>query len=115
MNIRVIGSILILVFAGVFIGCGSNQSAATSSPSQTPQPTPTVIPISIAQPQSSPEAKQAANKSKANDGVPEMMKRQMTPEEMKKAMEALPPEVRARLQGLGQKPANAAPTATPKK
>lgn len=56
--------------------------------------------------------------AQANPGVPvsvpESMRRPLNAEEMKKAMEAMPPEVRARIQGMATAPQGAKPAATPK-
>lgn len=82
-------------------------AAAQNAQPQQPTPSPTLNPIMKA--------------AQANPGVPvsvpDSLKRPFTPEEMKKAMEALPPDVRARLQGMAAAPQGAKPqtTATPKK
>lgn len=85
----------------------AEQAAATQaaqSAAQQPSPSPTLHPL----------MKQA----QANPGVPvtvpESMRRPLNAEEMKKAMEAMPPAVRAQLQGMAQTPQGAKPTATPK-
>ncbi|MBS1791013.1 MAG: hypothetical protein JST85_25095 [Acidobacteria bacterium] len=80
---------------------------AQNAQPQQPTPSPTLHPVMKA--------------AQANPGVPvsipDSLRRPLTPEEMKKAMEAMPPEVRARLQGMAVAPQGAKPqaTATPKK
>lgn len=71
---------------------------------QQPAPSPTLHPI----------MKQAQAKPGVPVSVPESMRRPLNAEEMKKAMEAMPPEVRARIQGMAAAPQGAKPAATPK-
>jgi hypothetical protein len=71
---------------------------------QQPTPSPTLHPI----------MKQAQAKPGVPVSVPESMRRPLNAEEMKKAMEAMPPEVRARIQGMAAAPQGAKPAATPK-
>jgi hypothetical protein len=121
---------MVVVLIAALSACQSNQNAVSHSPSSQPtQPAqvtqPAATPAGGSSPTGSPGAPQKANKSGAPDNTPEIMKRPMTKEEMNKAMQALPPEVRARLQGLGIRPVNqgagspapgkAAATPTPKK
>lgn len=77
----------------------SNQSATAS---------PTILPI----------IKEAQSKPGVPVTIPESMRRPLNAEEMQKALQAMPPEVRARIQGMqaappGVKPGQ--PQATPKK
>ncbi len=107
----------LLVFClGSMVGlsaCRGEQSSSTASP--TPAAVATASPdnarvAATPTPASSPQ-------SKTSPEVPEMLKRAFTKEEMEKAMQQLPPEVRARIQGLSYAPAgvrpNAAPTPSP--
>lgn len=61
-------------------------------------PTPTPLPI----------IKQAQTQPGVPVTVPDSVRRPLTGEELQKALQQLPPEVRARIQGMG-----AAPKATP--
>lgn len=79
------------------------QQAGAAQPQQ-PTPSPTLHPI----------MKQAQSKPGVPVSVPDSMRRPLNAEEMKKAMEAMPPEVRARLQGMAATPQGAKPQATPK-
>lgn len=86
-------------------------SAAQPAPSQTtaeqaqkPTPSPTLHPV----------MKEAQAKPGVPIPVPESMRRPLNPEEMKKALEAMPPEVRARIQGMAPAPQAVKPQATPK-
>lgn len=78
--------------------------AAQQSGATQPTPSPTLHPI----------MKQAQAKPGVPVSVPDSMRRPLNPEEMKKAMEVMPPEVRARIQGMAQTPQGAKPAATPK-
>lgn len=78
---------------------------AAAGQAQQPSPTPTLLPM----------MKQAQANPGVPVSVPESMRRPLNPEEMKKAMEQLPPEVRARIQGLQAAPQGVQPQATPKK
>jgi hypothetical protein len=80
-------------------------SAAPAAQNQQPATSPTLLPI----------MKQAQAKPGVPVSVPESMKRPLNPEEMKKAMEQLPPEARARIQGMQAAPSGVKPQATPKK
>lgn len=82
----------------------SQAQAAEQPPAQQPSPSPTLHPI----------MKQAQANPGVPVSVPDSVKRPLNAEEMKKAMEAMPPEVRARLQGMAQAPQGAKPQATPK-
>ena len=106
-----------LIIASTIFGACQNAEPKQQQPpvqSSAPQPAQSVvsIPLSTPGPASSPAA--GANGANA-DKVPEMMKRAMTKEEMEKALQAMPPEVRKRIQGLAPAPPNAVPTAAPKK
>ncbi|MDX2040822.1 MAG: hypothetical protein SF097_06220 [Acidobacteriota bacterium] len=79
------------------------EQAGATQPQQ-PTPSPTLHPI----------MKQAQSKPGVPVSVPDSMRRPLNAEEMKKAMEAMPPEVRARLQGMAAAPQGAKPQATPK-
>ncbi|MEP7341050.1 MAG: hypothetical protein ABI977_25180 [Acidobacteriota bacterium] len=75
---------------------------------QQPTPSPTMLPA----------IKEAQARPGVPVSVPESMKRPLNAEEMQKALQAMPPEVRARIQGMqaappGVKPGQ--PTPTPKK
>lgn len=69
----------------------ANAAAVSASPKVTPTPLPIM--------------KEAMAKPGVPVSVPESMRRPLTPEEMQKALQAMPPEVRARIQGLGAAPA----------
>lgn len=77
----------------------------TAAQPQQPSPSPTLHPI----------MKQAQANPGVPVSVPDSVKRPLNAEEMKKAMEAMPPEVRARLQGMAAAPQGAKPQTTPKK
>lgn len=79
------------------------QPAAEAQP-QKPTPSPTLLPV----------MKEALAKPGVPVSVPESMRRPLNAEEMKKALEAMPPEVRARIQGMAATPQGAKPAATPK-
>jgi hypothetical protein len=109
--------VLISILVIAFPACQSSQSTVSNSPSQptqAAQPTATVQ-LTVELPTPTPGLTQTPKKSGTPDNVPEIMKRPMTREEMDKALQALPPEVRARLQGMGMRPANPKATPTPKK
>jgi hypothetical protein len=116
-NSRSIFFITISIIVIAFSACHSGQSTVSNSsaqPAQTAQPADaTPSPVVLSTP--SPGSTQTTKKTGTTDNVPEIMKRPMTKEEMDKALQALPPEVRARLQGMGMRPANPKATATPKK
>ncbi len=105
----------VLILTAALSACKSSQSSATNSPAQPSQPAPVSSPIVVATPAPSSSPDQSGKKPATPNNVPEIMKRPMTKEEMDKAMQALPPEVRARLQGMGMKPAGPSGTPTPKK
>ncbi len=83
-------------------------AASPNAAAQQAAPSPTILPI----------IKEAQAKPGVPVTVPESMKRPLNAEEMQKALQAMPPEVRARIQGMqaappGVKPGQ--PQATPKK
>ncbi|MGE0885109.1 MAG: hypothetical protein AB7P14_16305 [Blastocatellales bacterium] len=80
------------------------ENAQVTAQPQQPTPSPTMHPI----------MKQAQAKPGVPVPVPESMKRPFNAEEMKKALEAMPPEVRARIQGMQAAPQGVKPQATPK-
>jgi hypothetical protein len=78
------------------------QSPAAAAPASSPATASAPSPGNGPSPTSNPVLKQAAGQPGVPVPVPESLKRPMTPEEMQKAMQALPPEVRKRIMGLGQ-------------
>ena len=78
----------------------SNSAANATSVAATPAPSATVQ--GAATP--NPALKQAQAQPGVLVPVPESMKRPLNKEEMKKAMEQLPPEVRARIMGMQKLP-----------
>lgn len=82
----------------------STPQPADAAQSQQPTPSPTLHPI----------MKQAQAQPGVPVSVPESMRRPLNAEEMKKALEAMPPQVRAQIQGMAAAPQGAKPTATPK-
>ncbi len=82
----------------------SGAAAATSAPAQSAAaPSPSVAAQS-ASPTPNPMIKQAQAQPGVPVNVPESMKRPLTKEEMQKALQQLPPEVRTRIMGLQQVP-----------
>lgn len=82
--------------------------ATNNAAGQQPSPSPTIVPA----------IKEAQAKPGVPVTVPENLKRPFTPEEMQKVMQALPPEVRARMQGMQAAPPGVKPVLpqpTPKK
>lgn len=119
----------------VLAGCHSQSSVVSDSNSQTPapaqpiqqatqpaqavnvaEPTPAVSPKAGASQTPLPILKEAMAKPGVPVAVPESMKRPMTKAELEKALQAMPPEVRARIQGLAAAPQGVIPkpSATPK-
>lgn len=112
----------------------NSQTPATAQPAQQPnqtgvqagaqpaqavqvaEPTPGALPKAGASQTPLPIIKEAMAKPGVPVAVPESMKRPMTKEELEKALQAMPPEVRARIQGLATAPHGVAPkpSATPK-
>jgi hypothetical protein len=107
-----------VLFLFLMIGCHQEKTVMdradvpTSAPASTPTPTP-------AAPQPSPAAQSATPKilPGTSSNVPEMMTRPFTPQELDKALEQLPPEVRQQMRGLGygisNKPAPVKPVPSP--
>lgn len=79
-------------------------ASAAAPQNQQPTPSPTLHPI----------MKEAQSKPGVPITVPESMRRPLNAEEMKKALEQMPPEVRARIQGMQAAPQAVRPQATPK-
>lgn len=88
------------------MSAASPNAAAPQVPQQNQPatPSPTILPI----------IKQAQAKPGVPVPVPESMKRPLTAEEMQKALQAMPPEVRARIQGMQAAPPGAKPQPTKK-
>jgi len=88
---------------------GSTESPATSSnAARQATPSPTMNPV----------IKEAQAKPGVPVAVPESMRRPLNAQEMEKALQAMPPEVRARIQGMRAAPPGVVPVqpqATPKK
>ena len=80
----------------------SNATPAVAASS--PSPSPTMNPV----------IKQAAAQPGVPVAVPDVVKRPLTPEEMQKALQALPPEVRQRIMGM-QKMPQPSPSPSPAK
>ena len=83
----------------------SAQPAATQQAAQAQQPSPS--------PTLHPLMKQAQAQPGVPVSVPDAVRRPLNAEEMKKALEAMPPEVRARIQGMAVAPQGAKPQTTP--
>lgn len=89
----------------------ANQQQAAAQPvatqqaaqAQQPSPSPTLHPL----------MKQAQAQPGVPVSVPDAVRRPLNAEEMKKALEAMPPEVRARIQGMAVAPQGAKPQTTP--
>lgn len=77
--------------------------AQPAAQAQQPTPSPTLHPL----------MKQAQAQPGVPVSVPDAVKRPLNAEEMKKALEAMPPEVRARIQGMAVAPQGAKPQSTP--
>ncbi|MFN6202394.1 MAG: hypothetical protein ACK496_07920 [Acidobacteriota bacterium] len=93
-----------LVLVAASVGCRKEVDLDAGAPTPTPvvqqaSPTPTpALPL---------PASPAPSASPTKPGeVPEMMKRAFTKEEMDKAMQQLPPEIRDRLKGMSYSPSN---------
>ncbi|MGH9940712.1 MAG: hypothetical protein ACREAM_31080 [Blastocatellia bacterium] len=78
----------------------SNSASVAASPATSA----TVQGASTPAPTQNPALKQAQAQPGVPVPVPESMKRPLNSEEMKKAMEQLPPEVRARIMGMQKLP-----------
>ncbi len=79
------------------------QPAGQAAQAQQATPSPTLHPL----------MKQAQAQPGVPVSVPDAVKRPLNAEEMKKALEAMPPEVRARIQGMAVAPQGAKPQTTP--
>src|SRR5262245_23546554 len=91
---------------GVATSSSSGGGAASPAPAQNAaSPTPSVAANAAATPTPNPAIKQAQAQPGVPVNVPESMKRPMTSEEMQKAMQQLPPEVRSRIMGMQKLPA----------
>jgi len=89
---------------GVDLESDSTSPASTSSPQAGVRTVPTPNPSATTSTTPSAPAKPVPPGE-----VPEMMKRAFTREEMDKAIEQLPPEVRSRLKGMSYLPTEAKP------
>lgn len=81
----------------------SQAGAQAAAQTQQPTPSPTLHPL----------MKQAQAQPGVPVSVPDAVRRPLNAEEMKKALEAMPPEVRARIQGMAVAPQGAKPQSTP--
>lgn len=88
---------------------GANSQASPASASQ-----PAATPVVSATPHPSPASTPASAKQASLDNVPEMLRRPFTKEEMEKALQKMPPEVRARIQGMAVATATPSPQPSPK-
>ncbi|MBL8187259.1 MAG: hypothetical protein JNK38_04595 [Acidobacteria bacterium] len=140
-NLIVRSALMVALFSFIagLTACGGGSSVVTDSPAATQSPaaqpqtatqsqaaqpaeqTSAAQPAGAAQPQKptpSPTLLPVMREAQAKPGVPvsvpESMRRPLNAEEMKKALEAMPPEVRARIQGMAAAPQGAKPVATPK-
>jgi hypothetical protein len=89
---------------GVSDSTSPAQPVSVSSAPSTPAPAPSAAAQSSPTPTPHPAIKQAQAQPGTPVSVPESMKRPLTAEEMKKALQALPPEVRARIMGMQKAP-----------
>ena len=86
-------------------GRGASAVPAQSSPApNAAAPAPSVGANNAASPTPNPLIKQAQAQPGVPVNAPESMKRAMTPEEMQKALQQLPPEVRSRIMGMQKLP-----------
>jgi len=85
-------------------GAAQPANAQPAAQAQQPTPSPTLHPL----------MKEAQSKPGVPVSVPESMKRPLNAEEMKKALQAMPPEVRARIQGMQAAPQGVVPQPTKK-
>lgn len=104
----VLATVLVVVSLGA---CRKVESPNTGSVTTAPSPAPSREASALAP---------AASPTPVKPGeVPEMMRRAMTKEEVDRAFQQLPPEIRDRLKGLSyapsQAPPNSRPTPTPSK
>ncbi len=107
------------------IGCGGQQPTAEKGAEKAPvaASTPTVMATPESRPVTTPAAEMSNDKAgdkagkaefKSQSPIPDIMTRPFTKEEMDKALQQLPPEVRARIQGLSLAPAGVNPQASSK-
>lgn len=98
----------------------SSASPAAATTSAPPASNPAASPNAAvaSQPTPSPTLHPIMKQAQAQPGVPvavpESMRRPLNAEEMQKALQAMPPEVRARIQGMQAAPQGAKPQPTPK-
>ena len=115
---RAWGRVWLLLFLLLLAGCRQQQTVLerVDTPTPTPTPVPTPRPVSL---EPSPSAQSAAPPvlPGTSSNVPEMLTRPFTQQELDKALEQLPPEVRQQMRGLGytlsNKPAPAKPNPSP--
>jgi len=107
------GILFALTLSFALSACGkssggvSNSSSSRVVPAQSAQAPNAAAPspsVGAATPTPNPMIKQAQTQPGVPVNVPESMKRPLTKEEMQKAMQQLPPEVRARIMGMKQSP-----------
>ena len=93
-------SVWLLLFLLLVAGCRQQQTVLERVDAPTPTPTPTPTPV---MPKPSPSAQPAGAPilPGTSSNVPEMLTRPFTPQELDKALEQLPPEVRQQMRGLG--------------
>ena len=109
-------SVWLLFFLLLVAGCRQQQTVLERVDAPTPTPTPTPTPV---MPKPSPSGQPAAAPilPGTSSNVPEMLTRPFTPQELDKALEQLPPEVRQQMRGLGyglsNKPAPVKPNPSP--
>lgn len=115
----------VTLFLGTIVaisGCGKepgSEAPQNGMKSAEASPTPPVVAATPAESRpavvASPTPAAGGDKSafKSTSPIPEMMTRPFTKEEMDKALQQLPPEVRARLQGLSLAPAGVTPAPLP--
>ena len=79
-------------------GCRQQQTVLERVDAPTPTPTPTPV---MPKPSPSGQPATAPILPGTSSNVPEMLTRPFTPQELDKALEQLPPEVRQQMRGLG--------------
>ena len=114
----VLGLIVVLTLISALSACSGSKgadssssgraaSAAPATSNSTPNaaaPSPSAPAQTSASPTPNPLIKQAQAKPGVPVNVPESMKRPLTAEEMQKALQQLPPEVRSRIMGMQKLP-----------
>lgn len=98
---RVIPAVSLMLVIGLS-GCQKGVDLETRTAPATPTPV-------VRQVEPSPTPAVSSTPAVKPGEVPEMMKRAFTKDEMDKAMEQLPPEIRSRLKGLSYAPSNITP------